>query len=151
MAVVWGWLQDHNGHIEVHTSPEEGSRLELFFPSSDTESICPLSETAADLRGNRETVPVVDDVPEQREIATGILQELGYLVRSASSGEEAVACFETRTADVVPLDTIMTPGMDGLETLRRILASHPRQQVFGVGPHRRGTSSRGQGIRQETL
>ena len=74
-----------------------------------------------DFKGN-ERVLVVDDVMEQREIATVVLRKLGYQVETVSSGEEAVAYMEKGSVDLLVLDMIMDPGMDGLETYRQILS-----------------------------
>ncbi len=53
---------------------------------------------------------------EQREIASRILIELGYSVTTVSSGEEAVDYLKDNSADLLLLDMIMDPGIDGLET-----------------------------------
>ena len=68
---------------------------------------------------------VVDDVREQREITSFMLNKLGYTVSVASSGEEAVKLLSNNGVDLVVLDMIMDPGIDGLETFRRLLAVKP--------------------------
>ena len=80
--------------------------------------------------GKGEKILVVDDVQEQREIATGMLKKLGYSVTNVSSGEEAVEYMENNTADLLVLDMIMDPGMDGLETYKQILELYPDQKVI---------------------
>ena len=55
---------------------------------------------------------------------------LGYLVTSVSSGEEAIEYLKSRSADLIILDMIMDPGIDGLETYRRILELHPGQRAI---------------------
>ena len=80
--------------------------------------------------GKGETVLVIDDVEEQRVIASGMLRKLGYSVTSVSSGEEAVEYMDNNTADLLVLDMIMDPGIDGLETYKRILKVHPGQKAI---------------------
>jgi two-component system cell cycle sensor histidine kinase/response regulator CckA len=63
----------------------------------------------------------VDDVEEQRDIVFWVLERLGYSVTSVSSGEEAVDYLKDYSADLVILDMIMDPGIDGLEAYKRIL------------------------------
>jgi CheY-like chemotaxis protein len=82
-----------------------------------------------DYIGKGESILVVDDVEGQREIATGILQKLRYRVRAASSGEAAVSFVQSNKVDLIVLDMIMDPGMDGLETYERILAIRPGQKA----------------------
>lgn len=70
--------------------------------------------------GNNESILVVDDVELQRTIATEILSELGYNVTAVSSGEEAVDYVKNNSIDIVLLDMIMDPGIDGIETFKRM-------------------------------
>ena len=80
--------------------------------------------------GKGEAILVVDDVEEQKKIASGMLRELGYSVISVSSGEEAVEYLKTNKADLLVLDMIMDPGMDGLDTYKKILENHPGQKTI---------------------
>jgi len=68
-------------------------------------------------------------VPEQREIATEMLVRLGYTVACVASGEAAVDFVRKERVDLLVLDMIMEPGIDGLETYRRILKIHPDQRA----------------------
>ena len=130
MAVVWGTVQDHRGYIDVKSSLGEGTTIWLYLPITERKpEKTPEKVSLAQLKGSGETILVVDDMPEQLEIAAGMLIELGYQVAKAESGEEAVAYMETHSTDLLLLDMIMTPGIDGLETYQRILAKHPRQKA----------------------
>ena len=80
--------------------------------------------------GNGESILIIDDVEEQRKIATGMLEELCYSVASVSSGEEAVEYLKTNKADLILLDMIMDPGMDGLDTYKKIINLHPGQKAI---------------------
>ena len=80
--------------------------------------------------GKGEAILVVDDVEEQRKIASGMLRELGYSVISVSSGEEAVEYLKTNKVGLLLLDMIMDPGMDGLDTYKKILENHPGQKTI---------------------
>ena len=75
---------------------------------------------------------VVDDVKEQRELATEMLRKLNYMVSSVGSGEEALEFLKDDEVDLVVLDMIMDPGMDGLDTYREILAVKPGQKAIIV-------------------
>lgn len=70
------------------------------------------------------------DVEEQRQIASGMLKELDYSVVSVSSGEEAIEYLKTNKADLLVLDMIMDPGMDGLDSYKKILEIHPGQKAI---------------------
>lgn len=130
MAVVWGTLKDHKGYIDVESTEGRGTSFTLYFPVTREEiakEAVPLS--IRDFAGHGESVLVVDDVEEQREIASGMLKRLGYAVTTVSSGEGAVRYLQEHGADILVIDMIMDPGIDGLETYRRILRSHPGQKA----------------------
>ena len=116
MAVVWGAVKDHHGYIDISTSVGKGTRIDLYFPISrkPIKKQTPPKEID-ELKGSGETILVVDDVAEQREIASSILARLGYRAVTASSGEEAITYLQSHSVDLVLLDMIMEPGIDGCE------------------------------------
>ena len=133
MAVVWWTLKDHNGYIDVQTEEGKGTRFTLYFPATRQELTKDTSPLQSDeYMGKGESILVVDDVKEQREIASMILEKLGYSVTSVSSGEGAVDYMKCSSADLLVLDMIMDPGIDGLETYRRIRKLHPQQRAVLV-------------------
>ncbi|MGD9009283.1 MAG: response regulator, partial [Desulfobacteraceae bacterium] len=71
----------------------------------------------------------VDDLVEQREIATAIFQKLGYTVDAVPSGESALAYLDEQPVDLLLLDMVMEPGLDGLDTFKRVLAIYPEQKA----------------------
>lgn len=134
LAVVWGTVKDHNGYIDVQSELGKGSTFSLYFPATGEavsrgvqRNISPDS-----YMGNGESVLIVDDLPEQREVAASLLTKLGYQVDTVASGEAAVDYLSQRTADVLVLDMLMEPGIDGLETYSRVLKIHPKQKAIVV-------------------
>jgi PAS domain S-box-containing protein len=134
MAVVWGTVQDHDGFIRLQSEIGQGTTIQIFLPAShDTESADPVKKSRiTHFRGRGELVLVVDDIAEQRDIARQILEAMGYRVAVAASGEEALAWLENATCDLVLLDMIMEPGIDGLDTYRHIVHRVPGQKAVIV-------------------
>jgi signal transduction histidine kinase/ActR/RegA family two-component response regulator len=131
MAVVWGTIQDHRGYIQIDSEKGQGTVFRLYFPATREHVEEHHDSVPLDLiRGNGEKLLVVDDVQEQREIACVLLSSLGYGVATVSSGEEAVVHIQEHPVDLVVLDMIMDPGMDGLDTYRAILKVAPRQRAI---------------------
>jgi two-component system cell cycle sensor histidine kinase/response regulator CckA len=131
MAVVWGTVKDHHGLVDVKSKPQQGTTITIHLPA--TKASRPQisePETVEALMGNGERILVVDDVQEQRDIATEMLSRLGYIVESVSSGEAAIDHVRPGQFDLLVLDMIMDPGIDGLETYRRILRIHPGQRAL---------------------
>ncbi|TET25128.1 MAG: response regulator, partial [Candidatus Aminicenantes bacterium] len=133
MAVVWGTVKDHKGYIDVQSAEGKGTTFTLYFPVTRKEvAKDKYLVSIEDYMGKGESILVVDDVEEQREIASRILKKLGYSVTSFSSGEEAVDYMKDNSANLLLLDMIMDPGIDGLETYKRILEFHPDQKAIIV-------------------
>ena len=74
---------------------------------------------------------IVDDDPEVRMATRDFLASKGYEVTAAEGGREALRILDASPADVVLLDVAM-PDMDGMETLKRIVAAHPAMPVIMV-------------------
>ncbi len=131
MAVVWGTVHDHNGHIDVQTAEGKGTTFTLYFPITRESSVQEKAEPSLhDLKGHGESILVVDDVREQREIASKILRNLGYMVATAATGEDAVQYLKKNSTDLLILDMIMSPGIDGLETYQRALELRSDQKAI---------------------
>jgi len=132
LPVVWNIVQDHEGYIDV-SSDEKGTTFELYFPIIRDEILFKgLPISIEDYKGDGETVLVVDDVESQREITCKMLNTLGYRAKAVSSGEEAVAYLQERSVDIIFLDMIMDPGINGRETYERITKIHPKQKAVIV-------------------
>ena len=132
MTLVWSTVKDHGGFIDARSAEGVGSVFDLYFPAT-RESVPAAAEPQAleDCLGS-ESVLVIDDVPEQREIAAAMLEKLGYAVHAVASGETAVEYLKRHKADILVLDMILEPGIDGCETYRRILRIHPGQKAIIV-------------------
>jgi len=131
MAVVWGTVKDHKGYIDLQSQEGQGSCFELFFPATrDQLNKSQDPQELLDFNGNGEFILIVDDMPAQREIATSILNRLGYRTQSVASGEEAIEFLRQNAVDLVVLDMIMAPGIDGYETFRKIRDIRPEQKAI---------------------
>ena len=130
MAVVWGTVKDHKGHIDIRSVEGEGTTLTIYFPISRQRLEATDAPVTVDtLSGDGQRILVVDDVAEQREIASAMLVRLGYTVETFASGEAVVDHLRNHTADLIILDMIMDPGIDGLETYRQVMIMHPGQKA----------------------
>jgi len=131
MTVVWGTVNDHNGYIDVKSGEGTGTTFRLYFPATRKtvkrkREPFPIEK----YMGTGETILVVDDIPEQLELASSILSRLGYKTVTALSGEEALDYLRKHSVDLVILDMVMAPGIDGVETYKRILQIHPAQKAI---------------------
>ncbi|MBN2346929.1 MAG: response regulator [Candidatus Aminicenantes bacterium] len=133
LAVVWGTVKDHNGFIDVQSQEGRGTTFTLVFPATrESRGLDQPQVPLERFMGRGESVLVVDDLTEQRDVLAAMLDKAGYRVRTVASGEEALSHLDRHAVDLVILDMIMDPGMDGLDTYRRIREKNPEQKVIIV-------------------
>jgi len=131
MSVVWATVKDHKGYIDITSDADAGTVFTLYFPATREARLAAIGASSIeDYMGQGEHILVVDDVHEQREIASLMLRRLGYEVTLAPSGEDAVAMTKNHSPDLVVLDMIMGPGIDGLETYRKLLEINAGQKAI---------------------
>jgi PAS domain S-box-containing protein len=132
LAAVMGIVRAHQGLIRIRTEPGQGTTFRVLFPAASDD----LHQSPLALAGQREwrghgTVLVIDDEDGVREVLDRILRELGFSVRAAADGREALEILDRtkgRFAGVL-LDLSM-PHMGGQETLRRLRIRYPDLPVI---------------------
>ncbi|HEB49564.1 MAG TPA: response regulator [Desulfobulbus sp.] len=130
LTVVWNTVHDHGGYIDLSSS-SNGTCFSLYFPvTHENIHVGQNALCLTDLGGNGQEILVVDDQKSQREIARRLLARLGYQAHTARSGEEAVEFIKKQPVDLVLLDMIMTPGINGCETYQRIIQHIPGQKAI---------------------
>ncbi|MHB8908129.1 MAG: PAS domain-containing hybrid sensor histidine kinase/response regulator [Syntrophales bacterium] len=132
LAIVWGTVQDHHGYIDVQSVEGKGTTFTLYFPATREKAEETQKTPMEQYMAHGESVLVVDDVEGQRNVATTLLKQLGYSVNAVSSGEEAVEYLKSNKADILVLDMIMEPGIDGLDTYKQILEINHNQKTVIV-------------------
>lgn len=133
LAVVWGTVKDHRGYIDVTSEEAKGSTFTLYFPvARETPEKIKKALPSISYMSKGESILIVDDVQEQRELAMSMLGRLEYQVETVACGEEAIEYLKNKKTDLVVLDMIMDQGIDGLETYRRILMINPQQKAVIV-------------------
>jgi two-component system, cell cycle sensor histidine kinase and response regulator CckA len=131
MTVVWGTVKDHKGYVDIRSKENQGTTITLYFPASRESTAAKKISMPIDLYMSKgESILVVDDVEEQRVVLSQILNKLGYRVTAVTGGEEAVEYLKNSSADLIVLDMIMEPGINGLETYKQILETRPGQKAI---------------------
>lgn len=132
LTVVWNTIQDHGGYITV-SSGNNGTRFELYFPITHEKLPSDKAPSKTDpILGNGEHILVVDDERQSRDVTVKILTNLNYEADAVSSGEEALEFLTKTPVDLVLLDMLMDPGMNGKETYEEILKIRPGQKALIV-------------------
>jgi CheY-like chemotaxis protein len=133
LSTVYGIVKAHHGHITCYSQPGQGTIFKLYLPADEqaAPSDAPSTPGPRHLPGGRETVLLVDDEPALLEVALEMLQQFGYQVLTASSGEEALAILGRADpcVDLVIMDLGM-PGMGGRACLAEVLKLAPALPVI---------------------
>ena len=134
LATVYGIVKQHDGWIEVTSEVGKGTIFDVYFPAS-TEPIQAkpvATEHAAEVRGGKETILVVEDEPVLRDMAHVILEECGYSVLEAGSGVEALHVWENQqnAIDLVLTDMVMPDGMSGMELAQKLRVTKPELRII---------------------
>jgi CheY-like chemotaxis protein len=130
LATVYGIVKQHGGLIHVYSELSRGSTFSVYLPKATGEfqAIETKAQTTP-VRGGTETILVAEDHEGNREIATAILENLGYTVLCVSDGEKAVKVFESNSERIalVLLDVLMPKlaGPDALAMMRKLKPGLP--------------------------
>lgn len=128
LTIVWNSVQDHGGRVFIESS-EQGTIFHVYLPAS-SETVQEDKGGTEDLTGSNERVLVVDDEPQLCDIACQVLTNLGYNVDTVPSGEAAIEFVKDTPVDVLVIDMLMEPGINGRQTYERILQQYPNQKAI---------------------
>jgi two-component system cell cycle sensor histidine kinase/response regulator CckA len=131
LAIAYGIVQQHSGRIECESFPGVGTTFKIYLPAAEAkpEKEPPLDQNLP-LSGT-ETLLLVDDEKDVRDLGKAILGGAGYKIVEATNGEEALRIYrkQRRKISLVILDLIM-PGMSGRECFQELVRSEPGIKVL---------------------
>lgn len=135
LSMVFGFVKQSAGHIDVQTVLDEGTTFSMYFPrtSKIEEQDRPKSPTGAHAGG--ETVLVVEDNPDVRLAAIDMFTQLGYRVLAAQDGDSALTVLQrSKHIDLLFTDVVM-PGTVRSSELARIASAEPHHAkvIFASG------------------
>jgi nitrogen-specific signal transduction histidine kinase/CheY-like chemotaxis protein len=136
LATVYGIVSQSGGFILVESEPGGGATFELLFPRIDEDAHA-LEARAPEISSTgTETILVVEDDPQVREVTVRSLRSGGYAVLSASSGRQAldVAAGEPGSLHLLLTDVVM-PGLDARAVADELCRRHPGLRVLYVSGH----------------
>ncbi len=131
LASVYGIVKQSDGYIAVESEPGHGATFRIYLPRVDaTDAEAAPPPTAPPGRGTAETILLVEDDPEVRELVAEILGDYGYRVVPASRPAEALELGSGgQRIDLLLTDVVM-PEMSGRDLAARLTARHPALRVL---------------------
>jgi CheY-like chemotaxis protein len=132
LASVYGIVKQHNGYITVSSELSTGTTFDIYLPLIKAPSRQKARATG-DVKGGTETILIVEDDRDVRNMLTRILQSQGYTTIEAVDGDDAIAVFKTHNEeiDLIILDVVM-PGKNGKEVLDEITHADPSAKAIFV-------------------
>ena len=127
LSMVYGIVRQSGGTIDLDSTPGAGTTFTIQFPASSAEkSEQRFVESGERVPRGTETVLLIEDEPELRELARRTLDSLGYRVIAPEHTEDGLAIAISRKVDLLLTDVVM-PVMSGPTIVRRLadLGAHP--------------------------
>jgi PAS domain S-box-containing protein len=119
LSMVFGFLRQSGGHINVYSEPGVGTTFRLYLPRATAEDIAAdVAETVTVQQGAGETVLVVEDNAAMRRVSTRQLRDLGYRVLECDRAAAALDILQRERVDLLFTDIVMPGGLDGVELAR---------------------------------
>jgi signal transduction histidine kinase len=146
LATVYGIVTQANGTIELSSTLGRGTRVVIDLPQTEGAALAAPARGSAPAPtpepGSGETILLVEDDAEVREVAGRILRQHGYHVLEAEAGDAALeaAVREQRDIDLLVTDVVM-PGMTGPELAERLRALQPGVRVLHMSGYTAGIGS----------
>jgi PAS domain S-box-containing protein len=132
LSTLYGFAEQSGGHVTIDSKVGGGTTVRLYLPRADidAESADADESKAIPLANDGETVLVVEDNPDVRELTLQRVEGLGYVVLEADSGASAVRILQGGAhVDLVLSDIVMAGGMSGYDLARWIAANAPAVKV----------------------
>jgi len=129
LSTAYGIVEGCGGEIRVDSEPGRGTTFTIFLPLAQGAGSPTFGPGEEIIRGKGERILIVDDEPDLLETLVEVVRNLGYEVKGASDGEEAIERFKAWRPDVIIIDRNM-PKMDGISCARRILEVDPQMRII---------------------
>ena len=132
LATVYGIVKQNDGNIWVYSEPGRGSAFKVYFPALPKTPVHQMAapKAAARLSG-KETILVVEDDKQLRQLARRTLEKQGYTILSAANGDEAVQMSETHPGPIELMVTdVVMPGISGRKLTEAIARARPHIKVL---------------------
>jgi PAS domain S-box-containing protein len=134
LSMVYGIVKQSGGYIWVYSEPGSGTTFKIYLPRVDQ----PAESAGADKRPSSvqrgtETILLVEDDPQLRQLSSSVLAHCGYKVLTASSPEEGLEVCRANHQEIRLLVTdVVMPRMNGRQLAEQVLKISPQTRVLYI-------------------
>jgi len=116
LAVIYGIVKGHEGHINVYSEVGKGSEFKVYLPAMNVGAPLAVAPEQEPPPGGTETLLLVEDDPTVLATGRAMLERLGYTVLTAADGEEALEVYGAHRGEIaLVLTDMVMPRMGGEE------------------------------------
>jgi two-component system NtrC family sensor kinase len=141
LSMVYGFVKQSNGHIQIYSEPGEGTSIKIYFPrladgtGLPSWEIADVTKVAPQPAGHRERILLVEDDQNVRDFVASALQELGYQVDIAAEGKTALSILDSgKEIDLLLTDVVLPGGLNGRQLADKARKTRPNLRVlFATG------------------
>jgi PAS domain S-box-containing protein len=143
LSTVYGIVKQSGGYIWVYSEVGRGSSFKVYLPRVEqAPEALPAVKPASGQERGTETILLVEDQPQVRELARMALSEKGYTVLVASSPKDAESACARHSAEIhLLLTDLIMPGITGRELAKRLTARHPKMRVLYMSGYTYGITT----------
>ncbi|MGC4087658.1 MAG: response regulator [Polyangiaceae bacterium] len=139
LSTVFGIVKQSGGHVVVKSQLGEGTLFEVYLPATDDQPAVEEAPQPVTLDGD-ETILLVEDQDEVREVAMQVLRRRGYRVIEARNAGEALLVCERASAPIhLLLTDVVMPQMGGRELAERLQKERPEMRVLFMSGYTENT------------
>ena len=131
LASVYGIIKSHGGYITCYSEIGQGTVFKIYLPAIEQAEMDNVKAVSGEkTKGGSETVLLVDDEAPIRDFASRVFNKFGYTVLTATSGEDALEIYSSKSTDIdLVLMDLGMPGMGGHRCLQELLKINPEVKV----------------------
>ena len=130
LAMVYSFVHQMGGDIEVHSAPQQGTRFSIYLPTVDEIEVASKKRPLENIMGGHETILVVEDDPQILDLTSGVLESRGYTVLRACDGKEALDTFDKASRVDLMLTDIVMPHLNGFKLADQISKRQPELPIL---------------------
>jgi len=127
LSTIYGIVKQNDGFINVYSEPGKGTTVKIYLPRFEVDGLAITEESKPQtLKGNAETILLVEDEESVLQVGRAMLEKLGYTVLAAGKPSEAIRLVGEHAGPIhLVLTDVVMPEMNGKELVEQLKLKHP--------------------------